>query len=123
MQTATETVTYLPYDALAVAVAVILVLCGVIITVGKTVDVVRSWNKPRQQEDAAMRAKQKECERRFKDDLERIDNLEKAMLSQKETDRVVLTALRAILSHEINGNSIDRMKAANDVIDTMLINR
>lgn len=123
MQTATETVTYLPYDALAVAVAVILVLCGVIITVGKTVDVVRSWKKPRQQEDAAMRAKQKECERRFKDDLERIDNLEKAMLSQKETDRVVLTALRAILSHEINGNSIDRMKAANDEIDTMLINR
>ena len=64
-----------------------------------------------------------ECKRHFESDLKRIEALEVAQAKQAETDRVMLTALRAILSHEINGNSIDRMKEANAAIDEMLINR
>ena len=118
-----ETITYMPYEALATAVVVVLALCGVIITIGKTADVVRGWKKPKAQEDQALRLRQAECDRHFSADLQRIKALEVATAKQQETDRVVLTALRAILSHEINGNSIDRMKEAYDALDKMLINR
>ena len=123
MQTATETVSILPYDALAIAFVVVMGLCGVIITVDKVIDVVRRHKKPRISEQTALKEKQMECKRHFESDLKRIEALEVAQAKQAETDRVMLTALRAILSHEINGNSIDRMKEANAAIDEMLINR
>lgn len=123
MQTAAETVTYLPYEAIATFFAVLLGVFGVIITVDKVVDVFKKWRKPKESEQDALKTKQLECKRLFESDLKRIEALEKASDAQRETDRVMLTALRAILSHEINGNSIERMKEANEAIDQMLINR
>lgn len=123
MQTAVEPVSYLPYDALAVTVVVLMALCGVIITVDKVLEIFRRRREPRKSEHDALKEKQLECKKLFDADLKRIEALEKAQKKQEETDRVMLTALRAILSHEINGNSIERMKEANDAIDQMLLNR
>lgn len=126
MQTAVaaaETVTYLPYDAVATTFAVILILFGAIITVDKVVDIAKKWRKPKESEQEALKKQQNECRRHFESDLARIEALEQASVKQQEMDRVMLTALRAILSHEINGNSIERMQEANAAIDQMLINR
>lgn len=123
MGTAVETVSYLPYEALAVTFVVLMALCGVIITVDKVLEIIHKRRKPKQSEQDALKEKQLECKKLFDADLKRIEALEKAQKKQEETDRVMLTALRAILSHEINGNSIERMKEANDAIDQMLLNR
>jgi hypothetical protein len=123
MQTAVEPVSYLPYEALAVTFVVLMAVCGVIITVDKVFEVIQRRRKPQQREQDALKEKQLECKKLFDADLKRIEALEKAQKKQEETDRVMLTALRAILSHEINGNSIERMKEANDAIDQMLLNR
>lgn len=123
MQTSVETVTYLPYDAVAVTVVVILLACVAITTLVKAYESIKSLQKPKKSERKALQEKQTECAARFDADLKRIKVLEENQRKQQETDRVVLTALRAILSHEINGNSIERMRAANEEIDQMLINR
>ena len=114
---------YVSYDALAITVVVLLGLCSAIVLIDKAVMAVRSWRAPRQTMEGELVKRQAECDKHFKNDNRRIDNLEKAMVEQKEIDRVMLQALRAILSHEINGNSIDRMCEANQAIDDMLINR
>lgn len=111
------------FAELSTAFLVFLGLCAAIVAVDKAVKAVRSWFAPKQTAEQALLARQAECDRHFKSDFKRLDALEKAVAEQKETDRVVLTALRAILSHEINGNSIDRMKSANEAIEEMLINR
>lgn len=120
---AAETVTYLPYESIAITVSVLLVVFGAIITVDKVIDVIKKWRKPKANEQESLKMQQMECKRHFESDLARIKALETASVKQQEMDRVMLTALRAILSHEINGNSIERMQEANAAIDQMLINR
>ena len=39
----------------------------------------------------------------------------------KKMNRVQCYAMKALLSHEINGNSIDKLTAANDRLDRYLI--
>ena len=114
---------YLPYESVANFVVVLFLIFGAIITIDKVLDVIKKHRKPKMTAEQELAQRQAACDRHFKRDLDRIEALEKGQKQQQETDRVVLTALRAILSHEINGNSIDRMKEANDDIDKMLINR
>ena len=122
MQTA-EAANYFSYDTLASVFIVLLAACAAIVTIDKAIKAIRSWHKPKQTAEQALLERQVACDRHFKRDLQRIEALERANAEQKEIDRVTLTTLRAILSHEINGNSIERMKEANREIDQMLINR
>lgn len=114
---------YLPYESVANFVVVLFLVFGAIITIDKVLDVIKKHRKPKLTAEQELVQRQAACDRHFQRDLERIERLEKGQKQQQETDRIVLTALRAILSHEINGNSIDRMKEANEAIDQMLINR
>lgn len=117
-----ESVQYLNYGDIATFVVVLLAFCSALVLIDKAVRVVIAWRKPKESQCTADRPRES-CERMFRDDLARIDSLEKSRELERETNTVVLTSLRAILSHEINGNSIDRMKAANEEIDKMLISR
>lgn len=114
---------YLSYDALATTVVVLLGLCAAIVAFDKAVKVIKSWRAPRATMEGELVRRQAECDKHFKRDDKRLEALEAAAAEQKEIDRVMLQALRAILSHEINGNSVDRMREANEAIDDMLINR
>ena len=117
-----ESVQYLNYGDIATFVVVLLAFCSALVLIDKAVHVVIAWRKPKESQCTSSRPREA-CERMFRNDLARIDSLEKSRELERETNTVVLTSLRAILSHEINGNSIDRMKAANEEIDKMLISR
>lgn len=113
----------MPYEEISTFFTVLFIIFGAVITVDKVLDIVNKHRKPKLTAEQELAQRQAACDRHFKADLARIEKLEAAQKQQQETDRVVLTALRAILSHEINGNSIERMKEANQAIDDMLISR
>lgn len=111
------------YEDIVTFATVLFVIFGAVITVDKVLDIIKKHRKPKLTAEQELAQRQAACDRHFKADLARIEKLEAAQKQQQETDRVVLRALRAILSHEINGNSIDRMKEANQEIDDMLISK
>ena len=55
-------------------------------------------------------------EERLTESKERLDELEKS-------DRIILRALMALLSHNINGNSDEKMRASLEEIQQFLIER
>ncbi len=63
---------------------------------------------------AQMVENKKEVERKFKKDLERLDNLEHGTM-------IIQKALLALLRHGIDGNDIDAMRNARDELETYLV--
>lgn len=56
-------------------------------------------------------------------DKNRLDAMESRMQDMGEQSTIMLRGVRALLSHEINGNSSDKLKASASEIDDYLINR
>lgn len=95
-------------DFAIVAIAVM----GFIVLLGNVIKVIREWRKPGMSEAEWRR----EVDRKLTSDNERITSLE-------EGNKVICKALIAMLSHEINGNSKDKLQTALDGLQTYLINR
>ena len=55
-------------------------------------------------------------ERKLKNDHERITELE-------ESNRIIMRALMAVMSHEVNGNSTDKLQKSMEEIQEFLIER
>ena len=53
-------------------------------------------------------------------DKERLDDIDDRLDGLKKESSMTLRGVRALLSHEINGNSDAKLKEANDAIDTDL---
>lgn len=95
-------------DFAIVAIAIM----GFIVLLGNVIKVIKDWRKPGMSE-----AKWREdVNRQLGDNSERIDSIE-------ECNKVVCKALIAMLSHEINGNSIDKLKKAMQDLQEYLIDR
>lgn len=121
MQTVTETVSFLPYDAIATAFVVILGLFGVIITVDKVADVIKKWCKPKTKQAQDIAAQQEKCARMFRNDDERMrkiedrmDQLRSEMEQRKEGERVLIAGVRELLEHELHNGNGAAMKDASD---------
>lgn len=56
-------------------------------------------------------------------DKDRLDAMESRMRDMGEQSTIMLRGVRALLSHEINGNSDDKLKASMVEIDDYLIGR
>lgn len=56
-------------------------------------------------------------------DKDRLDAMESRMEDMGEKSTIMLRGVRALLSHDINGNSDDRLKASMTEIDDYLIGR
>lgn len=56
-------------------------------------------------------------------DKDRLDAMENRMQNMGEQSTIMLRGVRALLSHEINGNSDDKLKASMTEIDDYLIRR
>ena len=92
-------------DMLWAFLLVALALVGSILLVWQLVDKVRGASKPAR-EMAQWRAN---TDRRIKD--------------TEECQRVTLRGINALISHEINGNSIDKLRTSHDEIVNYLIDR
>ena len=95
-------------DFAIVAIAIM----GFIVLLGNVIKVIKDWRKPGMSE-----AKWREdVNRQLGDNSERIDSIEAC-------NKVVCKALIAMLRHEINGNSIDKLKKAMQDLQEYLIDR
>lgn len=95
-------------DFAIVAIAIM----GLIVLIGNVVKVFKEWRRPGVS-DAEWK---REVDRKLGSDNDRITSLE-------EGNKAICKALIAMLSHEINGNSKEKLQAAMDGLQTYLINR
>ena len=121
MQTVTETVSILPYDAVATAFVVILGLFGVIITVDKVADVIKKWFSHKEKPVQDIAAQHEKCAKMFRADDERMRKIEteinilrNEMDKRKEGERVLIAGVRELLEHELHNGNGAAMKDASD---------
>ena len=106
----------LTWDSLLIAFLVVLALLGAYVTV---MNAVKTWREEKKRKDAPVNTLEEQV-RDHADQLqrehERVDDLE-------DSNRIIMRALMAMLSHEINGNSDDKLRASFDEIQQYLIDR
>lgn len=106
----------LTWDSLLLAFLVVLALLGAYVTV---MNAVKTYREEKQRKDAPVNTMEqhvREHDEQLQREHERIEDLE-------ESNRIIMRALMAMLSHEINGNSDDRLRASFDEIQAYLIDR
>jgi len=102
------------YEDIVTFATVLLALCGVISILGNTVNLLRNWRKE---------SKLLAHERQLQDHENRIKVLEESKSGQEEYMKVICNSVLALVSHEINGNSIDKLQHAQEELREFLINR
>ena len=91
-------------------IIVLVALMAFVVLLGNVVKTIKEWRKPAVNETDL----RKSVNEQLTDQGERIESLE-------EGNKHIITALIAMLSHEINGNSIDKLRAALDNLNQYLI--
>ena len=91
---------------------VLLAIMAFIVLLGNVVKVVKDWSKPAVSE----KDWRKSVDDALTENGDRIETLE-------EGNKVIITALIAMLSHEINGNSVDKLREALDDLNKYLIGK
>ena len=95
-------------DFAIVAIAIM----GFIVLVGNVVKVIKEWRKPGMSEAEWRR-----------DVDQKLDNDNKRIAFLEDGNKVICKALIAMLSHEINGNSTEKLKKAMSDLQDYLIER
>ena len=104
------------FGQLAGLAALVLVLVGAYNTIMNAVKNYRDEKSRKDKPVSTLEAKVNDHEERLARDGRRINDLE-------ESNRIIMRALMAMLSHEINGNSDEKLKASFDEIQKYLIEK
>ena len=89
---------------------VLLALAGVVVLIGNLIRTIKEWHKP--QDDLA--TWRRSVDTRLNNDHERLESMEKG-------NKVICRGILALLSHEINGNSVDKwMKSQSEMTDYLI---
>lgn len=93
-------------------IIVILAVMAFLVLVGNTYKTLREWRKPHDD----MATWRREVDDKLDKDNKRLNGLE-------EGNRVICRGILAMLSHEINGNSNDKLIASQQEITNYLIDK
>lgn len=93
-------------------VVVALAILAFVVLLGNVVKVFKEWRKPQE----SFTSWQADVNRKLNSDNKRIEDIEKA-------DKVICRGILALLSHEINGNSTEKLKDSQKEITDYLIER
>lgn len=104
------------FGGVITALVVVLLAIDVYIRVMTAIKAYREEKKRREQPVNTLEDKIEDHEQKLQKDYRRINELE-------EGNRIMMRALMAILSHDISGNSVDKLKASMDEIHNYLVNR
>ena len=96
--------------------AVALVLIGAYNTIMSAIKTHREEKKRKDAPVNTLEETVKKHDERLSRDHERLNELE-------DSNRIIMRALMALMSHEINGNSDDKLKASYDEIQRFLIEK
>lgn len=102
------------FDGLKTAATLGLLALGALVTVGKSIEIFKSWRKPRADKDETTNQMLADHEKRLEGYDDQLEEL-------RAMSQVQCVAMKALLSHEINGNSVDKLRSANDQLDAFLI--
>ena len=90
----------------------LIVVCGAIATVGSAITVVVRWIAPA----VKLSNRVSDTEKRQKKDYQ-------TLMDVKEMNSILCRSMLSLIDHQINGNSIDKLKKSKDEIQTYLTNR
>lgn len=93
---------------------VLLAICGGISVIGGAVNLLRSWKKE---------SRLNTHSEILQDHEKRISTLETDTQDQDKFTKVLCNSVLALVSHEINGNSIDKLTDAQEELKDYLINK
>lgn len=93
---------------------VLLAICGAISVIGGAINLLLNWRKE------STIAKH---DKALKDHEIRIRKLEDDSKEQDEFIKVLCNSVLALVSHEINGNSIDKLQNAQKELQDFLVNK
>ena len=99
----------------------LLILAGFVITIGGAIAVIKKWikeSKPSQHETVL-----REHAEQLQKLNERVTVLESTNRKQDQFVSAMCGAMLALLDHNINGNSIDKLKEAKEEMQEFLIHR
>lgn len=93
-------------------IIVLLAIAGVVVLIGNVIKTIRDWKKPGED----LNAWRKDIDRKLDNDDERLKAIE-------EGNKVVTRGVLALISHELNGNSDDKLQKSQAEITNYLIDR
>lgn len=93
---------------------VLLAICAAITTIGGAINIINNWRKE---------SKVERHDKEIKDHEIRIRDLEEKTRDQDGFIKVLCNSILALVSHEINGNSTDKLRDAQKDLQDFLINR
>lgn len=93
---------------------VLLAICGAITTIGGAINLLLNWKK---------QSKVERHDSEIKDHEIRIRKLENKTKEQDGFIKVLCNSILALVSHEINGNSTDKLRDAQKELQDFLVNR
>lgn len=91
---------------------VVIALAGLVVLIGNVVKTVKEWHKPA----GDLTAWRQDIDRKLDADNKRLKSIE-------EGNKVVTRGVLALISHEINGNSNDKLQKSQQEITNYLIDR
>lgn len=109
------------FDWVKIAILVLLAGAGAIATVGKALETIKAWKRPKVEAEEDTKATLADHAKKLDTDKRRIDGHDEQIGDVRDMSRAMCWGIKALLAHEINGNSIDKLKSANDKLDAYLI--
>ena len=106
----------LSFEQLVGTVAVVLLLVGVYNTIMSAIKNAREEKRLKEQPVNTLEHTVDDHTKKLQNDHERITQLE-------ESNRIIMRALMAVMSHEVNGNSTEKLQTSMDEIQKFLIER
>lgn len=113
----------LSYQQLIGAIAVILILLGAYNTVMGAIKTHREEKKLRDSPVNQLKERVDRHDELFAKDKDRLDAMDVRMQDMGQQSTIMLRGVRALLSHEVNGNSDDKLRNSMSEIDEYLISR
>ena len=106
----------LSFEQLVGTVAVVLLLVGVYNTIMNAIKTAREEKRLKEQPVNTLENTVEDHSKKLANDHERITQLE-------ESNRIIMRALMAVMSHEVNGNSTEKLQNSMNEIQDFLIAR
>ena len=113
----------LTYDKFLTALVVILLIVGAYNTIMTAYKTHREEKRLRDSPVTKLTERVDRHDELLAKDKDRLDEHDKQLNMMGEESRIMLRGVRALLSHEVNGNSTDKLEASLSEIDDYLIRR
>lgn len=102
------------FDDIKTFIMVLLALCGAISVIGGAIKLIRDWKKE---------SKITVHDTILKDHEQRLRKVEDVTKEQDGFTKVLCNSVLALVSHEINGNSKDKLESAQKELQDFLIQK